>query len=327
MTERPSQDPHLTDDEGQPAGVQPVAGPAEQVGAEAGASAAGGGAVVRQASLWGDAWRNLRRNRIFVVTGLIVVVLAAMAVAPGLFVNADPRACDLSRSAQSPSREHLFGFDIQGCDYYAQVVHGARVSMQIGLYTVLGAGTIAIVFGSLAAYYGRWIDALISRITDIWFGLPTLLAAIVFLSVQGRRGLTQVTIVLVAFGWPTMLRLMRSAVLETKQLEYVQAARALGAGDVRIIFRHILPNAIAPVIVYGTILVGIVIGAEATLSYLGVGLSTPAISWGLMLNEADTRIRNQPHLLAFPGLFLSITVLSFILLGDTLRDALDPRQR
>lgn len=301
--------------------------PAAQVGTESGASGAAGGAVVRQASLWSDAWRNLRRNPIFVLTGLIVVVFSLMAVVPSLFVNADPRSCDLSRSAQSPSGEHVFGFDIQGCDYYAQMIYGARVSMQIGIYSVLGAGFIAVVFGSLAAYYGRWVDSIISRITDIWFGLPTLLAAIVFLSVQGERGLRQVTIVLVAFGWPTMLRLMRSAVLETKQLDYVHAARALGAGDRRIIFRHILPNAIAPVIVYGTISVGIVIGAEATLSYLGVGLSTPAISWGLMLNEADSRIRNQPHLLAFPGLFLSVAVLSFILLGDTLRDALDPRQR
>lgn len=296
-------------------------------GAEAGAAAAAGGEIIRQASLWGDAWRQLRRRPVFILSAAVILVLAVMAVFPSLFTSADPRACSLSRSVQSPSREHVFGFDIQGCNYYAQVIYGARVSMQIGITTVLGAGTIAIVLGSVAGYYGRWADALISRIADIWFGLPTLLAALVFLAVLGERGLFQVTLVLVLFGWPTMLRLVRSAVIETKQQDYVQAARGLGATDRRIIFRHILPNAIAPVIVYGTITVGIVIAAEATLTYLGVGLGLPNISWGLMLNEAQDRVRNSPHLLAFPGLFLSVTVLSFILLGDALRDALDPRLR
>lgn len=321
MTERDLESP----EEGEPA-PGPTAGETA-VGAEAGAAAASGGALVHQASLWGDAWRQLRRNPVFLVSVALIAVLAVMAVFPSLFTRADPTACHLSRSVQTPSREHIFGFDIQGCDYYARVIHGARVSMQIGIATVLGAGTIAVVLGSLAGYYGRWLDALISRIADIWFGLPTLLAALVFLAVLGRRGLFQVTLVLALFGWPTMLRLMRSSVIETRDQDYVQAAKALGATDRRIIFRHILPNAVAPVIVYGTIFVGIVIAAEATLTYLGVGLGLPNISWGLMLNDAQNRVRNSPHLLLFPGVFLSVTVLAFIMLGDALRDALDPRGR
>jgi oligopeptide transport system permease protein len=297
------------------------------VGAGAVATAAAGGDVTHQASLWGDAWRQLRRNPVFLASALIIAVLALMAAFPSLFTSADPRACDLSRSVETPSSEHIFGFDLQGCDYYAQVIYGARVSMIIGLATVFSAGLIAVILGSIAGFYGRGLDSIISRITDVWFGLPTLLAALVFLAVLGQRGLFQVTLVLAAFGWPTMLRLMRSSVIETRQRDYVAAARALGASDLRIIQRHILPNAIAPVIIYGTILVGIVIAAEATLTFLGVGLGLPNISWGLMLNSAQNRVRNSPHLLLFPGLFLSVTVLAFIMLGDALRDALDPRSR
>jgi ABC-type dipeptide/oligopeptide/nickel transport system permease subunit len=192
---------------------------------------------------------------------------------------------------------------------------------------VYGALLVAVVLGSIAGWYGGVADTIIARVTDIWFGLPYILAAIVILSVIGTRGLLQVSLVLLVVGWPTMLRLMRSSVLSVKGADYVQAARALGASDLRVLRRHVLPNAIAPVIVYATIYVGIVIAAEATLSFLGVGLELPAISWGLMISVAQTRVLNAPHLLLFPGLFLSATVFSFILLGDALRDAFDPKLR
>jgi len=186
---------------------------------------------------------------------------------------------------------------------------------------------IAVILGSLAGYYGRFLDTIIARITDIWFAIPTILGGIVILSLLQERGLWQVSLVLIVLGWPTMLRLLRSAVLSAKEQEYVDAARALGASDFRIITRHILPNAIAPVIVYATITVGVIISAEAALSFLGVGLQLPAISWGLMISVAQTRILQSPHLLLFPGAFLSLTVFSFILMGDALRDALDPKLR
>jgi oligopeptide transport system permease protein len=250
-----------------------------------------------------------------------------MAIVPGLFTRADPRACDLSNSLLRPSAGHWFGFDLQGCDYYSKVIHGARVSMTIGIATVAGTTLVAVVLGTLAGFYGGIVDTLIARVTDVWFALPTFLGAVVVLSVLGGKGLAQLTFVLVIFGWPTMTRLMRSAVLTVRDMEYVTAARALGAGDLRLMWRHILPNALAPVIVYGAIRVGIVIAAEATLSFLGLGLQLPAISWGLMIATAQPRLLSAPHLLLFPGLFLSLTVLAFVLLGDALRDAFDPRLR
>jgi oligopeptide transport system permease protein len=291
------------------------------------AAATGGTASGGQASLYGDAWRELRTNPFFVIPVILIVVLVVMAIAPQLFTNANPRACSLSRSLERPSADAWFGYDLQGCDYFARVIFGARASIVIGIVVTTVAALIAIVFGSLSGYYGGLIDALIARVTDVWFAIPTILGGIVILSVIDNRGIIQVALVLAVLGWPTMLRLMRSSVLSAREADYVLAARALGAGDVRILRRHILPNAIAPVIVYATIFVGIIISAEAALSFLGVGLQLPAISWGLMISGAQHRILQAPHILLFPGIFLSITVFSFILLGDAVRDALDPKLR
>jgi oligopeptide transport system permease protein len=300
--------------------------------AEATAGGTEVGSAGHEAGLWKDAWRQLRRSPLFVVSAGAIVVFALMAAFPRLFLwfypgNSDPRSCSLSDSIGRPSADAWFGFDIQGCDYYTQVIYGAKVSMIVGISTVIIAGAIAMIFGSIAGYYGGKTDTLIARITDVWFGIPLILGAIVFLNAIGTRGLLQVTLVLVAFSWMTMLRLMRSSTIEKRDADFVDAARALGASNTRVIMKHILPNAIAPVIVYGTIFVGIVISVEATLSFLGVGLELPAITWGLMINASFRRILTAPHLLVFPGLFLSIVVLAFIVLGDTLRDALDPRLR
>lgn len=281
----------------------------------------------RRASLWGDAWRQLRRNPIFIVAAAIILLFAVMAAFPGLFTSGSPLSADLARTVERPSAQHWFGFDIQGRDYYTRVIYGARVSMTIGILVVGGAAVIALIFGSIAGYVGGVTDSVLSRVADIWFALPTILAAIAFLSVIGERGLAQVSIILTLFAWPTMMRIARSAVLAEREREYVEAARALGASPLRIMARHILPNALAPVIVYGTILVGVVITVEATLSFLGVGLQLPNISWGLMINTAQSRVTTAPHLLLFPGGFLSLTVFGFILMGDALRDALDPKLR
>jgi oligopeptide transport system permease protein len=281
----------------------------------------------RQASLWGDAWRELRHDRLFIVSAAVVGLFVLMAAVPQLFTRADPRDCRLERSLLPPSAQHWFGTDILGCDYYARVIYGARVSITVGILVTLTAVVIALLLGSLAGYYGGIIDSLIARLTDIMFGVPFILGAIVLLTVFSTRGLLQVVLVLVMLGWPTMTRLVRSSVLGVREMDYVKAAKALGANDTRILARHILPNALAPVIVYATIYVGIVIATEATLSFLGVGLQLPAISWGLMISDAQYRIVEAPHLLLFPGTFLSLTVLSFILMGDALRDALDPKLR
>lgn len=313
--------------------------PVEQTSGDQGAVASEaitGGAEIgvggREAGLWKDAWRQLRRSPLFVISATTIVLFALMAAFPRLYLwyypgSTDPRACSLTNSVGRPSADAWFGFDLQGCDYYTQVIYGAKVSMIVGISTVVIAGVIAIVFGSMAGYYGGKLDTVIARVTDIWFGIPLILGAIVFLNAIGTRGLMTVTLVLVAFSWMTMLRLMRSSTIEKREADFVDAARALGANTLRIITRHILPNAIAPLIVYSTITVGIIIAVEATLSFLGVGLQLPAITWGLMINSSFRRILTAPHLLAFPGLFLSVVVLAFIVLGDTLRDALDPRLR
>ncbi len=291
----------------------------------------------RKASLWADAWRQLRRNPIFLISAGFILLFIVMAIRPQLFTSADPFACSLSNSLIRPNADQWFGYDLQGCDYYARTIYGARISVMIGLLVTTFAVLIAVTWGSIAGYYGGWTDTIVARITDVWFAIPTILGAIVILQplrnatilgieFQGQ-GLFQVSLALIILGWPTMLRLMRSQVLATKEADYVEAARALGASDFRIITRHILPNAIAPVIVYATITIGVIIAAEAALSFLGVGLQLPNISWGLMINVAQRRILTAPHLLLFPAIFLSITVFSFILMGDALRDALDPKLR
>lgn len=287
------------------------------------------GAVLegRKASLWSDAWRQCRRRPLFWICAAIIFVLIVAAAFPWLFTSEDPKACSLTQSLLRPSKDHWFGTDLQGCDYFARVVYGTRVSITVGTLVTIGSTLIAIIGGSIAGFYGGLIDTLIARLTDVWFSIPTILGGIVLLTLFTNRTIFTVSLVITVFGWPTMLRLVRSSVLSVKETDYVDAARALGASDFRIITRHILPNAITPVIVYATITVGVVIAAEATLSFLGVGLRLPSISWGLMISDADDRIYTAPHLLLFPGAVLSVTVFAFILLGDVLRDALDPKLR
>ncbi|MEO6714856.1 MAG: ABC transporter permease [Mycobacteriales bacterium] len=290
--------------------------------------AAGGDMSLREASLWSDAWRQLRKNPFFVVSALLILVLVIIAIAPGLFTDVDPRkGCSLSKSRVRPSAEHWFGYDFQGCDYFARVLYGTRNSMMVGLLTVIGTVVLGCGLGMIAGFYGGWLDSIIARLTDVIFGIPTVLGAIVVLNLFRERKAWTVALVLVLFGWPTTLRLMRSSVLSIKEMDYVAAARAMGASNARILRLHILPNALAPVIVYSTIALGGYIATEAALSFLGVGLQLPAISWGLMIDVAQPHIQNSPHLLLFPGAFLVVTVLSFILMGDALRDALDPKLR
>ncbi len=278
-------------------------------------------------SLWSDAWRDLRRNPLFVISGLLILLLAVVAVAPGLFTSVDPSHADLSMSLKGPRAGHIFGFNLQGQDVYARTIHGARASIEVGalataMVVVLGGGV-----GICAGYYGGWLDALLSRVSDIFFGLPLLLGALVFLSAFPGRNTVTVALALAVLGWPQVARIMRGSVIATKNVDYVVAARALGAGARRIISRHILPNAIAPVIVVATISLGIYITTEATLSFLGIGLPGTIISWGGDIASAQDSIRDAPYVLLFPAAALSVTVLSFIMLGDAVRDALDPKLR
>jgi oligopeptide transport system permease protein len=283
----------------------------------------------RQNSLWSDAWRDLRRNPLFWIGGVLGVVFLAMAVFPRAFTRgADPRACDLANSAEPPSSAHWFGYDQQGCDYLANVVSGARNSLIIGLLAVTVILLLGVLVGAISGFFGGVTDGVLSRIADIFYGLPLILGALVVLrSGTLGRGVVAVAIALAAFSWMTAMRLVRSQVIAVKSSDYVASARAMGASNGRILLRHILPNAVAPVLVYTTITIGVLIAAEATLTYLGVGLQRPAISWGLQIEAGQSLLRSAPHLVLFPSLILTLTVMAFVMMGDALRDALDPRQR
>jgi oligopeptide transport system permease protein len=287
-------------------------------------------------SLGADAWRELRSRPMFWISLALIVLFVAMAIFPQLFTAKDPTYADLNKSRETPSAEAWFGYDTQGYDVYARTVYGARASIIVGVL----ATAFSIVFGSavgmIAGYRGGWLDSVIGRIGEIFLAIPLVLGGILVLYTfpNGPEtpfpiAVSKVAFVIGILVWPIISRLMRASVLQVKPNDYVQAARALGASPVRIISAHILPNSLASVIVVSTINLGVFIGVEATLSYLGVGLVPPTISWGTQISEASGigLIRVAPHMLLFPSLFLSLTVLSFIMLGDVVRDALDPRLR
>lgn len=287
--------------------------------------------LAKPRSLAADAWYDLRRSPIFWIASIIVVALVGIAAFPGLFTSADPKACSLDFRFAGPGPEAPFGYDVQGCNVYARTMYGARSSIEVGLFATLMAGTIAFALGMAAGFYGRWIDTLLSRSLDVIASIPLLLAAIVLLkrlsATGGSTGVWSVAFTLGVLGWPVAARVVRSSVISAKQQDYVQAARMLGAGNGRIMLRHILPNAMAPAIVVLTIMLGTVIATEATLSFLGIGLQPPAISWGGSINDNSAYVRTAAGPLLWPAGFLAVTVLAFIMLGDAIRDAFDPRMR
>ena len=256
-------------------------------------------------------------------------MVLAMVIAPApfaaLFGHGDPYACDLARSDRGPSWGHPFGFDVQGCDLYANVIYGGRPTVTIGLLVTAGILVVAVVLGGAAGYLSGVTDAVVGRLADVVLGFPLILGALVVLTVTPDRNVFVISAVLVAFGWPAMTRLMRSRVLGAAGRDYVLAARTHGASAFRTVARHVLPNAISPVLVYATSAVGGVMVAETTLTFLGIGLQAPEISWGIQLADAQQQFLQHPHLLIAPGAFLSVTVISFVALGDALRDALDPQ--
>jgi oligopeptide transport system permease protein len=287
----------------------------------------GGDPAEKPRSLWSDAWRDLRRNPVFIVSALIILFLVFVSLWPGAIASQDPLQADLSKAQLGSRPGHPFGYDQQGRDVYTRVVYGARASVTVGVCATLGVVLLGSVLGGLAGFFGGWWDAILSRISDIFFAIPVVLGGLVFLSVITNSSVWPVVGFMVLLGWPQIARIARGSVITARQNDYVQAARALGAGNSRILLRHIAPNALAPVIVVGTIALGTYISLEATLSYLGVGLKPPTVSWGIDISDASSQIRNAPHMLLWPAGALSITVLAFIMLGDAVRDALDPKLR
>ena len=280
-------------------------------------------------TLWGDALRRLRKNKLAVAGLIWIIIVILVAITADLWAPrwlGDPVEIDSSTAASqrllTPSSEHPFGTDKLGRDVASRVVYGARVSLIVGVLAVAIMIAIGLVMGALAAYYGGIWDAIIMRLADVFFAFPYILFAIVLIALLGR-GFHNVFIAIGVLGWPSIARVFRSSILSVKANEYVDAARSMGASTRRILVRHIMPNAMAPIIVYATMSVGGAILTEAALSFLGMGVQPPEPSWGLMLSEAPTLIFSAPWLMVFPGIAILTTVLGFVLLGDGLRDALD----
>ncbi|MGP0225207.1 MULTISPECIES: ABC transporter permease [unclassified Paenarthrobacter] len=282
-------------------------------------------------SLWADAWRKLRRRPMFIVSSLLILLLTTIAIFPGLFTSVAPNNdCQLANSEAGPTEGHPFGFTLQGCDVYSRVIHGTQASLAVGVLSVLCVVIIGVTLGALAGYYGGWLDAVLARLGDIFFALPIILGALVVTQLpffRENRGVWTVVITISLLAWPQMARITRGAVIEVRNADFVTAARSLGVSKFGALLKHALPNALAPVIVLATLELGVFIVLEATLSFLGVGLPLSVMSWGNDISAANASIRTNPGILLYPAAALSITVLSFIMLGDAVRDALDPKSR
>ena len=280
-------------------------------------------------SMWGEAWKRLRRRPLFWFAATIIFFAIMISLFPSLFTSQDPRYCELSRSLGGPELwSHPFGFDKQGCDIYSRVIYGARASVSVGVLTTIAVVIIGGTIGAITGYVGGWIDALLSRITDVFFAIPLLLAAIVFMQMfKESRSIAMVVIVLSTFAWTSIARITRGSVMSAKNEEFVTAARATGASRGRILMSHIIPNSMAPIIVYATVALGTFIVSEASLSFMGIGLPSSVVSWGADISTAKDQLSDAPMVLFYPASALALTVLSFIMMGDAVREALDPKAR
>jgi len=276
------------------------------------------------ASLLHRAWRVGRRRPAALVGAAIVVLFVVMAVGAPWLATTDPVRTDWSKIRKAPTWAHPFGTDDLGRDGFSRVVWGARISMQAGVFSILLAMAIGVPVGLTAGYYRGALDQVIMRLTDAWLAFPFLILAIGLVTILGPS-LTNATLAIGLGATPTYIRLTRGLVLSTKEEEYVQGARALGAGDLRVMARHILPNVASAILVQATVAVPTAVIAEAVLSFLGLGVQPPAPSWGTMLNAAQQFLEQAPWMAYWPGLAIFLLALSFNLAGDGLRDVLDPR--
>lgn len=272
------------------------------------------------------AWRRFRRHRIAlggaaVILALVVVTLLAGIIAPYRFAD-----IDLGARLRPPSPAHLLGTDTIGHDVFTRLLYAGRVSLLVGFAAASAAASVGVAIGGAAGFYGGRLDNILMRVTDIWLALPEL-AILIVLSKYLGGSVAGVVLVISLFAWRGIARLVRGEMLKLRALEFSDAARALGATDARILVRHLIPNALAPVIVSSTLVVGGAILNEAALSFLGIGIQPPVPSWGNMLQNAQDFILTSPWLAVYPGVMIFVTVLCFNFLGDGLRDALDPRMR
>jgi len=275
---------------------------------------------------WRDAWRSFRKNKGALIGAGIVLFFVFLAFFGSLIAPQGINEQLLTDRLKPPSSQYWFGTDDFGRDIFSRVIHGARISLWVGFFSVIGSVVVGSILGIIAGYYGKWIDMIISRIFDIMLAFPSILLAIAVVSVLGPS-LQNALIAIAIINIPNFGRLIRSKVLSIKEEEYITSAKAIGMRDIRILFSHILPNSMAPVIVAGTLAIASAIIEAAALGFLGLGAQAPAPEWGKMLADARMYLRNAPWTMIFPGVAIMLTVVGFNLMGDGLRDALDPKMK
>lgn len=283
----------------------------------------------KTSNLWLDAWRDLRKRPMFYISASLIILVILVALFPQWFTQTPPNDdCQLANSNGAPTDGHPLGFTKQGCDVYSRIIYGTSTSLTVGLLVMVMNLVMGVIAGSISGYFGKWVDAVISRLGDIFFSIPYILAAVVIMSVfSAYRNIFVIAAAIGIFSWPSTARLLRAEILRVKNADFVMASTAIGVSRMRILFRHVLPNSIAPVIVVTTLSLAAAIVAEATLSFLGVGLPTTTMSWGNDISQAQMDLRTAPQVLIWPSIALSVTVLAFIMLGEVVRDALDPKAR
>ncbi len=275
-------------------------------------------------SLWRDAWHRLQKNKLAVTGGGVLLVLSLLCVAGPWFLHLTYQEQNLDLGATSPDAAHWFGTDTLGRDLFVRLLYGGRISLGVGLSATFVALTIGVVYGAIAGYLGGKTDAVMMRLVDIIYALPFTIFVILLMVFFGRN----IILLFVAIGaveWLTMARIVRGQIMSLKKMEFIEAARSLGLGNTRIIFRHLLPNALGPIIVYTTLTIPAVMLLEAFLSFLGLGVQPPMSSWGTLIKDGAEKMEEFPWLLIFPGTIFSLTLFSLNFLGDGLRDALDVR--
>lgn len=282
----------------------------------------------KPSNLWRDAWRDLRRRPLFWFSVVLALLFIVMSLWPTLFTQVPPRSCDLAFSNEGPSAGHPLGYTFQGCDIYSRIVWGAQTSLAVGLIATLISAVVGLIMGALAGFYGGWLDALLSRIGDIFFAIPYILAALVVMTVlSDYRSVWTLALAIGGFSWASTARVVRAEVLRVRQADFVMASRALGQSKFKTLLTHVIPNGIAPLLVVSTLGLAAAIVAEATLSFLGVGLGGTVVSWGNDISQAQAALRIAPMSLIYPSIALTLAVLAFVSLGELIRDALDPKAR
>jgi peptide/nickel transport system permease protein len=277
-------------------------------------------------SPWKDAWTSFKKNKLAIIGLSIVVFFILLAIFANLIAPYSFEEQHLADKHLSPSAKHWFGTDEFGRDILSRVIYGSRISLWVGFVSVSGSVVVGSFLGIIAGYYGKWVDTIISRLFDILLAFPSILLAIAVVSVLGPS-LQNALIAIAIINVPTFGRLLRSRVLSVKEEEYITAAKAIGMRDSRILIHHILPNSLAPIIVQGTLAIATAIIEAAALGFLGMGAQPPMPEWGKMLADSRDYILQAPWTVLFPGLAIMLTVLGFNLMGDGLRDALDPRMK